>query len=120
MEWKTDKDGRRYREISKGCIEYEPMITTTYGTFPESMYKDLKIKTEPIKESKKNYRDCPFNNNYTRTCNSKCAFYSDAGCMKNDADTNGKKCPFNSYLCNNNCMLYDSGCKIVKAMREVM
>lgn len=31
--WEIDENGRRFRRVGHGCIEYPMQITTSYGTF---------------------------------------------------------------------------------------
>lgn len=107
-DWQVDKDGRRFRKISEGCIEYE----TDY------VFKGVNVEeTKTVKPEK----NCPFISGMSlvRKCRKECAFYSDNGCMKNTGDTAGKKCPFNPYTCDKDCALYDSGCKVARVMKEV-
>lgn len=36
-EWQVDERGRRFRRIG-ACIEYEPDVVSTFGSFPKSVY----------------------------------------------------------------------------------
>ena len=31
--WEVDENGKRFRRVGPGCIEYPMTITTTYGEF---------------------------------------------------------------------------------------
>ena len=44
-EWQVDERGRRFRRIG-ACIEYEPDVVSTFGSFPKSVYDRIE-KPEP-------------------------------------------------------------------------
>lgn len=117
-EWKTDKDGRRYREIGKGCYEYEMDVLTSRGTVPKSGL----FTVNSVKESKNRInltpkisnQTCPFRKK--GNCRDDCALRVEAGCgIVNGGQPKGRFCPFSSVGCGQSCALYGEGkCKLLE------
>ncbi len=119
-DWKTDSNGKRYRDIVQFGInvrEYEPTITTTEGTFTEEQLKTL--KRDPVPLPKAINKRCPFRSGITVNCyGDDCALYKN-GCTlarirKSGNDTNGKRCPFTGSGCAKDCALYKNGCALAQ------
>ena len=136
-EWKTDENGKRFRECGHGRVEYEEPIPTPAGTMTLSQHKawleaqkQKKEKTpeEIHKELNElaNRRICPFSN-AGHPCNENCAFRVDSACalaviaemlppLPPKEKTIGKaQCPITRYTCSSDCALCLQGsCSIKK------
>lgn len=126
-EWETDAEGRRFRRMGN-CIEYEPEVSVNGMMVPVSQADSVRRQMRESEERAERKRaeaeakqhkmkDCPFNRGIMQKCRTSCGFYSEDGCMKNP-DTEGKHCPISNHICNENCMLYEDGCSIVKKWRD--
>lgn len=121
--WEVDAQGRRFRRIGVGCIEYEKTIRIDGLEVPESELDDFHRmrqapkRTEPPKIS----RTCPFSMGLGDSCKPGCAFYTDEGCAMTGhaTDTGGKRCPFNNRTCRPECGLYKGGCTITKEREKL-
>ena len=71
----------------------------------------LKREAEMM-DRKKPIGFCPFGR-FRNACVMDCAWF-DNGCLQNQGDTIGKKCPLTFGKCNGECMLYDNGCKLMR------
>lgn len=112
----VDSRGKRYRLIGTTCIEYEPEITTSFGTFPKSAYIPPEKVKIPIPKARKL---CPFKTSFHMECTEDCSFFSDDSCCLGKAQT-GKRCPLPGRIkCGEGCMLYDDGrCKLFNHRKE--
>lgn len=138
-DWQVDEFGRRYREIAKGCIEYETMVTVSGGIeiplSELSAYNRLQKQTaeecyrKAAEEMAKRPKtvSCPFANGADTTCKlEKCTlFFKDKCSIAVIADStnitfneqktkSGAKCPFSSYAHCKTCALDNGGCAIVR------
>ena len=121
-EWETGPDGRRFRRLGRGCIEYEPEISVNGIMVPVGMADEVRrsVKEQEEREKKEvaealkrqsKLGTCPLVSNHR--CKTDCAFYSEEGCMKSP-ETLGRHCPISNYGCIETCMLYENGCRIIK------
>lgn len=135
-EWETDKNGRRFRSIGKGCIEYEPLIKIDGVEIPQSElaeYHQRRREAEKARGAAEKVRpeppaakDCPFKDGLHTTCNrEKCALYWN-GCTIPQLinaparkDTRGLQCPINkrNQSCREYCAFYSNGC-VLTAVRN--
>lgn len=136
-EWKTDTNGKRYRECGHGIIEYEPTTYTTAGEMTPSQHKAW-IEAQKQKKEKSpeeihkelnelaNRRTCPFSDT-GRKCIENCAFRVNSACalaviaemlppLPPEEMTSGKdRCPITRYTCSSECALCLQGsCSIKK------
>ena len=124
LEWKTDKFGRRYRELARGVIEYEPTIQIDGIEIPESELKEYNARKAEAKQASEDVeknlpsqprKGCPFSEGIITDCDyDRCALYLD-GCTLARigaavTETAGRKCPFNNRVCATSCALYNDGC----------
>lgn len=68
------------------------------------------------KEIQTGKRYCPFNKPRRMLCRESCAFWNKEGCMESD-NTKGRRCPICIYDCDENCMLFDDGCSLIRKVR---
>ena len=109
-EWQVDERGRRFRRIG-ACIEYEPDVVSTFGSFPKSVYDRIE-KPEPdsLAPIREQHKRCPFSK--LALCSDECARYTKNGCglVTGAAPTTGKRCPIcdahNPLMCTENCALW--------------
>lgn len=112
-DWKTDKQGRRYRIIGAGAIEYEPTVMVDGIEIPESMLKDYhaakaaRIATGAQKQREREQalntgKTCPLGR---IECRKDCAMYS-GGCEMAHYASEGKRCPYNSQTCRRTCGMF--------------
>ncbi len=103
-------NGRRYRDLGGGCIEYQPDIIRAHG----------KPEPEPKKPEPEPKR-CPFRSIANDRCQrEQCAFWLESACRLANLDhkpahnTEGLKCPINRERrpCDAKCALYHRGCTI--------
>lgn len=59
--WEIDENGRRFRRVGHGCIEYPMQITTSYGTFDADNMPAPPKEIEPPRP--KSWGKCPFVSN---------------------------------------------------------
>ena len=73
-EWQVDERGRRFRRIG-ACIEYEPDVVSTFGSFPKSVYDRIE-KPEPdsLAPIREQHKRCPFSK--LALCSDECARYT--------------------------------------------
>lgn len=106
-EWQIDEHGQRFRQVGKGCVEYEM----------EFDHPHIIEKSAPPPPDDRTGKECPFNQAATmeRPCRTSCALYRPTGCamQRREAaqDTKGKNCPF-LRTCTENCALYSHGCAL--------
>ena len=135
-EWQTDENGRRFRKVGKGAIEYEMMVSIDGHEVPASMvdeYHERKKNAPPprnITETPTIRKNCPFKAEKTGvkgSCSYTCAFYRD-GCIftKFDKvgtapqkDTLGTSCPMER-TCNEKCAMYNHGCTLINLINIVI
>lgn len=124
--WETDQNGKRFRRMG-GCIEYEPEISINGMMIPVSQAEEVRKRIKEADEIAKKERaeaeakldrlgSCPFSRGMSSRCKTRCAFYSEEGCMKS-TETRGRLCPISNYSCSEDCMLYNNGCQIIKKWR---
>ena len=82
-EWQVDERGRRFRRIG-ACIEYEPDVVSTFGSFPKSVYDRIE-KPEPdsLAPIREQHKRCPFSK--LALCSDECARYTKNGCALSPA-----------------------------------
>lgn len=103
--WELDEQGRRFRHIGLGCIEYPMTVVTSYGEFEAGNVPTPKIRTE---EKPKTWGNCPFNSK----CSPNCARFTADGCglVNGEGPTVGRRCPFgdkvNPTRCGEDCALW--------------
>jgi hypothetical protein len=106
-EWQVDKDGRRYREIGRGCREYEGDFVGSYGTVPEGMVGTIQ-RVDVTPKRQESAKTCPFQRGIP--CRENCALRSDNGCgIGTGKGTEGGRCPFSSLICGRDCGLFRNG-----------
>ena len=112
----VDSRGKRYRLIGTGCIEYEPEIVTSFGTFAQSNYVHPEKVSIPIPKARKM---CPFKISHYTQCTEDCSFFMNDACCPGKAQT-GKRCPLPGRIkCGEGCMLYDNGrCALFNNRKE--
>lgn len=104
--WEIDENGRRFRRVGHGCIEYPMQITTSYGTFDADNMPAPPKEIEP--PHPKSWGKCPF----VSKCTSQCALYGETGCalVTGEGANTGKHCPFgdrqNIFSCTKDCALW--------------
>ena len=104
--WELDEQGRRFRHIGLGCIEYPMTVVTSYGEFEAGNVPTPKIRTE---EKPKTWGNCPFNSK----CSTQCAKYTESGCgiVTGEGPTPGRRCPFgnkvNPTTCKDACAFWE-------------
>ena len=130
----TDERGRRYRELGKGCIEFEPTVSINGLEIPQSELPAYNAarraaqeraakNTATAKNAVQSRQNCPFSSGCDTTCigdkcglflNGACAISTSADATGAEVDTNGKRCPFSPSAHCGDCALYASGCAIVR------
>lgn len=126
-DWEIDQNGRRFRTIGS-CIEYEPEVTVNGFMVPASQAKAVRKQMKEAEEKTRQDRaeveakqkklgSCPFSRGMKAKCKIQCAFYSEEGCMKSP-ETKGRRCPISNYGCDEDCMLYENGCRFIKKWSE--
>ena len=133
-EWEVDERGRRYRELGKGCIEFEPTVSINGLEIPQSELAAYNASRRAAEEqAAKNTaaaenaahrrKNCPFSSGCDTTCtgekcglflNGACAISTIADATGAEVSTNGKRCPFSPSAHCGDCALYASGCAIVR------
>ena len=133
-EWEVDERGRRYRELGKGCIEFEPTVSINGLEIPQSELPAYNAARRAAQErAAKNTaaaenavhsrKNCPFSSGCDTTCtgekcglflNGACAISTIADATGAEVSTNGKRCPFSPSAHCGDCALYASGCAIVR------
>lgn len=141
-EWKTDKNGQRYREIAPGMIEYEEVTHTTHGPMTRSQLDDFnanlkanaKNPAEMIAEHEElerlgDRRICPFSD-IGHKCLENCGFRIDAACavsviaeklppLPPEEMTSGKsRCPMKRYTCDPDCAWCVHGACAIKKIAK--
>lgn len=130
MDWKTDKQGRKYRQLAPGCIEHMPTIRIdgieieNTPEAREAFQEAHKAAMERQQAAEKQQlalestgKICPFGTSVSahRECKTICGLYRATGCAhkRQEAaqDTNGKPCPY-MRKCTPQCALYDNGCTL--------
>lgn len=125
-EWKTDEQGKRYREVGNHMREYEMMIHTEAGYIPQSQLADFQKRSREAAEQRRRAEleakrneptaQCPFRSGMNTTCKSDCTFFADPGCRlaAHNAiqDTQGKQCVFTGRKCDSTCAMYKNGCAL--------
>ena len=134
-EWEVDERGRRYRELGKGCIEFEPTVSINGLEIPQSELPAYNAARRAAQErAAKNTaaaenavhsrKNCPFSSGCDTTCtgekcglflNGECAISNIADATGAEVSTNGKRCPFSPSAHCGYCALYASGCAIVRS-----
>ena len=118
-----DKQSGRFYKVAgknKTIIEYEPEIKTTRGTFSESEYRSLEIKT-PSKPAVLHVSKftCPFSKYGNKCTEEKCSFYGENGCLtSHGSECLGRRCPLNTSACHTACALYMDGCILCKERKS--
>ena len=133
-EWEVDERGRRYRELGKGCIEFEPTVSINGLEIPQSELPAYNAARRAAQErAAKNTaaaenavhsrKNCPFSSGCDTTCtgekcglflNGACAISTIADATGAEVSTNGKRCPFSPSAHCGDCALYASGCALVR------
>lgn len=105
-EWQIDEHGKRYRDIGRGCREYETVVCTSYGNIPESQLAEATRQAQAAekaareRELKRRMEDaarvsgkvCPLRSG--NSCKPDCALLGDSGCTYTCPSTSpGKACP---------------------------
>ena len=104
--WEIDENGRRFRRVGPGCIEYPMQITTSYGTFDVDNLPAPPKEIEPPRH--KSWGACPF----VSKCTPLCALYGETGCglVTGEGSTTGKRCPIGDkqtlFVCKEGCALW--------------
>ena len=134
---KVDDRGRRYRELGKGCIEFEPTVSINGLEIPQTelaVYNASRraaeeqaakntVSAENAVQSRQKPQNCPFSSGCDTTCTGeKCGLFFDGKCSiaaiadatGAEVDTNGKRCPFSPSAHCGDCALNDNGCAIVR------
>ena len=133
-EWEVDERGRRYRELGKGCIEFEPTVSINGLEIPQSELaaynasrraaeEQAAKNTAAAENAAHSRKNCPFSSGCDTTCtgekcglflNGACAISTIADATGAEVSTNGKRCPFSPSAHCGDCALYASGCAIVR------
>lgn len=141
-EWKTDKNGERYREIGPDMIEHEEVIFTTRGpmtrsqldTFNANLKANAKTPAERIAEHEElerqaDRRICPFSD-LGHKCLENCAFRVDSACavaviaeklppLPPEEMTSGKsRCPMKRHTCDPDCAWCIHGACAIKKIAK--
>ena len=134
--WKVDNEGRRYREIAPGHIEFEPTIVVDgieiYQSDLEEFHRrqkeqEARRKAAALDEFKNRppTKYCPFNSSMNNQCKREgCVLFLNEACaVAAIADAFGVeleekktgKCPFSIYSRCDGCALNNGGgCAIVR------
>ena len=141
-EWKTDKFGKRYREVVHGVIEYEETVMTTAGEMTRQQLEafharrkaDEKAPAEMIAEHEQlerlgDRRICPFSD-LGHKCLENCGFRVDSACavsviaeklppLPPEEMTSGKsRCPMKRYTCDPDCAWCVHGACAIKKIAK--
>lgn len=131
---KVDDRGRRYRELGKGCIEFEPTVSINGLEIPQSELAAYNASRRAAQErnaataknavhSRQKPQNCPFSSGCDTTCTGeKCGLFFDGKCSiaaiadatGAQVDTNGKRCPFSPSARCGDCALNNHGCSFVR------
>ena len=131
---KVDDRGRRYRELGKGCIEFEPTVSINGIEIPQSELAVYNAARRSAQErnaadaknavhSRQKPKSCPFSSGFDTTCTGeKCGLFLDSACAIStiadatgaEVDTSGKRCPFSPSAHCGDCALNNHGCAIVR------
>lgn len=110
-EWEIDRDGRRFRYDGR-CIEYEPTITTSFGTLTQRQLHEMNAREKKEEQTFVPARlqptqSCPFKTGACSNCTEgDCAWYTSEGCaMKCPHPAAGKKCPYTHIKCADDCAM---------------
>ena len=111
-EWKIDASGRRYKELGRGCREYEGDFVASDGTVPEGTAGHVQ-KVDITPERQETAKTCPFQRGIP--CRKDCALRKGDGCgIGTGKGTEGGRCPFSSLACSSDCGLFrDGGCGLL-------
>ena len=108
MEWKIDKNGKRYRKVGN-VIEYETEVTTTCGVVPMGRLNEV-VKTEKRTPKHEKLILCPLRD--LLKCRPDCVFRSGERCtFGKHGEKPGEICPFTGRGCTSDCGFYDNGCR---------
>lgn len=141
-EWKTDKNGQRYREVGPDMIEHEEVIFTTHGpmtrsqldAFNANLKANAKTPAEMIAEREElerqgDRRICPFSD-LGHKCLENCAFRVDSACavaviaeklppLPPEEMTSGKsRCPMKRHTCDPDCAWCVRGACAIKKIAK--
>lgn len=134
-EWQIDAQGRKYRKIGKGAIEYMPTITidgVEIENSPEAIerfraMKEQARQQEREEKAKKRAAEtgkiCPLHGNspMAHDCKRTCALFCGDSCAlaarPASIDTKGKPCPLRG-TCGDSCALYRSGCTLTNMIER--
>lgn len=121
-----DEKGRHFRRVGN-IIEYEPIITTSFGNIPESQLEEARRKDNEQRQKRlqelnsqiKSVKQCPLKKS---TCYNSCAWWSGSECLltcsKAFTEGNNKQCPISQKLCQKDCALMrDNKCILLSNMR---
>ena len=134
---KVDEHGKRYRELGKGCIEFEPTVSINGLEIPQSelaVYNAARraaqersakntATAENAAQSRQKPQNCPFSSGCDTTCTGdKCALFLNGACAISaiaDAtgaavEITGKRCPFSPSARYGDCALNNHGCSFVR------
>lgn len=127
-----DEKGRRFRRIGN-CIEYEPIISTSFGNIPESQLEEAQKRHKEQQQKrlqelqrqaqKKSVKQCPFKvTSYNVTCEVSCAWWNGSACLLTCSEgfktENNRHCPISNRTCQNNCaLMHDDKCILLSRMR---
>ena len=134
---KVDEHGKRYRELGKGCIEFEPTVSINGLEIPQSelaVYNAARraaqeraakntATAENAAQSRQKPQNCPFSSGCDTTCTGdKCALFLNGACAISaiaDAtgvavEITGKRCPFSPSARCGDCALNNHGCSFVR------
>lgn len=114
-------------------VEHEPMVVTSYGTFPQSQVAEAaKNAAAAIRAAEEEQHrkaaegpkgSCPFSKALNPTCRPDCAMYMGGGCslkaMGGGIETKGRRCPFKVESCALDCMLYSNGCALLGRKEKI-
>ena len=129
-DWKKDKQGRYYREVRKGLIEYRPMVETAeFGTIFEDTTQEEKERMRQkakereramLEQQKQSLRPCPLHmpqaGGAWPTCNHRCkAWDGDACRLDDDVQGGGDWCHYRRATCYRGCPWMDDNglCKML-------
>lgn len=134
---KVDDRGRRYRELGKGCIEFEPTVSINGLEIPQSELAAYNASRRAAEEqaardaataknavhSRQKPQNCPFSSGCDTTCTGdKCALFLNGACAIStiadaagaEVSTNGKRCPFSPSAHCGDCALNNHGCSFIR------
>lgn len=131
---KVDEHGKRYRELGKGCIEFEPTVSINGLEIPQSELAAYNASrrasqeraaknTATAENAAQSRQNCPFSSGCDTTCTGdKCALFLNGACAIStiadatgaEVSTNGKRCPFSPSAHCGDCALNNHGCSFVR------